>query len=411
MSQPEAASAPVFDPYSEDYWNGAYGTYKRLRDEAPIYHNEARNFWALSRYEDVHEGLRDFTTFKSGSGIVLTQLNTPGFDSERDFPGFIIGTDPPTHTELRGLVKRSFSPRAIEQLESAVRKSVQTHMARIAEMDEFDLCKDFADRVPADVMYDLMGVPEADRDMVFQYNEDFNDVGEPSAEQVAPTERHLNGQMNMVGYVIELAERKRANPEDDLITEIIGKAIQRPDGTSSPLGPFEIGGLLLTILGAGVETTTKMMAAGVVAFHRNPAQWQKILDDSDKIPGAIEEIGRYDPPLHLMGRRSTTDVTLHGVTVPAGSNFLMLIGAANRDDRAYEDPDRFDIERVITKAPLTFGFGAHLCLGAALARMEMRVAIEEIRLNWPKFEIDESALVRARNPNTAGFSSVPMSVR
>jgi cytochrome P450 len=215
----------------------------------------------------------------------------------------------------------------------------------------------------------------------------------------------------MVQYVIELAERKRANPEEDLISEIVEKVIDRGDGEPSPLGPFEIGGFLLTVLGAGVETTTKMMAAGVVAFHRHPDQWQKILDDPSKIPGAIEEIGRYDPPLHLMGRKTTREVTIHGVTVPEQSNFLMLIGAANRDERAYEKPDLFDIERTITKAPLTFGFGAHLCVGAALARMEMRVALDEIRQRWPKFEIDESALGRARNPNTAGYSNVPMAVR
>ena len=404
------ADALVFDPYSDVYWNGAYATYKRLRDEAPVYRNERRNFWALSRYDDVHEALRDHGTYSSAQGILLNQLNTDGFNSERDFPGFVIGTDPPVHTQLRGLVSRSFSTRAIAQLETAVRKSVRTHMERIADLDEFDLCSELADRVPADVMYDLMGVPEADRARVFQYNEDFNDVGDASAEDMPPSERHISGQLNMVQYVIELAERKRAHPEDDLITEIINKVIDRPDGSSSGLQPLEIGGFLLTVLGAGVETTTKMMAAIMVAFHRYPDQWQRVLDDPDRIPGAVEEVGRFDPPIHYMGRKTRRDVTVQGVSVPAGSNFLLLLGAANRDDRIYEDADRFDIGRVMPRAPLTFGFGAHLCVGAALARMEMRVAIEEIRAAWPKFSIDETRLQRARSFNTAGYTSVPMSV-
>jgi cytochrome P450 len=265
--------AVEFDPYSEDFWNGAYDTFRRLRDEAPLYRNERRNFYALSRYEDVHEALRDHQTYSSASGVILNQLNTPGFSSERDFPGFIIGTDPPLHTQLRGLVSRSFSSRAIAGLEPAVRQSVRRYLDHIAELDQFDLCAELADRYPAEVMYDLMGVPPEDRARVFQYNEDFNDVGEATAEDVPPSERHVSGQLNMVQYVMELAEQKRAHPQDDLISEIIVKEIERPGGGTGPLEPMEIGGFLMTLLGAGVETTTKLLANLIVAFHRHPDQW------------------------------------------------------------------------------------------------------------------------------------------
>lgn len=214
----------------------------------------------------------------------------------------------------------------------------------------------------------------------------------------------------MFRYVAELAALKREHPADDLISEIVQKSVVRPNGVSEPLEAAELGGFLLTVLGAGVETTTKMLAAAMVAFSRHPDEWRKLLADPSKIPQAVEEIGRYDPPLHYMGRKSTLDVTLHGVTVPAGSNVLLLIGSANRDERAFPDPDRFDIERALTKLALTFGSGPHTCLGAALARLEMRVALEEICLEWPEFEIDESGLRRARTFNTAGFTRVPISV-
>jgi cytochrome P450 len=410
MASRAVSAAVEFDPYSEDFWNGAYDTFRRLRDEAPVYRNDRRDFFALSRYEDVHEALRDHGTYSSASGVILNQLTTPGFNSQRDFPGFVIGTDPPLHTQLRGLVSRSFSARAVADLEEAVRRSVRHHMDRIEEAPSFDLCADFADRVPADVMYDLMGVPEEDRARVFGYNEDFNDVGDATAEANPPSERHLSGQLNMVQYVIELAERKRAEPKDDLISEIIQKTIDRPGGPSGPLEPMELGGFLLTLLGAGVETTTKMLANIVVAFHRHPAEWQKVLDDPAKIPAAVEEIGRYQPPIHLMGRRTTREVVLHDVTIPEGSNVLLLLGAANRDERVFPDPDAFDIDRVVARAPVTFGFGIHLCVGAALARQEVRVAVEEIRNRWPKFTIDEANLKMARNYNTVGFTSVPMRI-
>lgn len=403
-------SGMEFDPYSEDYWNGAYDTYRMLRDEAPLYRNDRRNFWALSRYVDVHEAFRDFKTFVSGQGIMLDQLNTDGFNSEESFPGFVIGTDPPTHTELRGLVNRSFSARSVELMEEAVRKIVRHHLERLEGEREFELCAEFANRVPADVLYNLMGVPEADRDRVYAYNEDFNDVGEPGDTGSPPSERHLSGQLNMVQYVCELAEYKRQNPGDDMITEIIDKSIVRRNGEEGPLNQLELGGFLLTVLGAGVETTTKMLAGAMVAFHRNPAEWRKILDDPGKIPAAVEEVGRYDPPLHYMGRKAIRDVTIHGVTVPAQSNFLLLGGAANRDERVYPEPDRFNIDREMPKPPLTFGFGPHLCLGAALARLEMRVALEEIAAAWPRFEVDEAGLERARSFNTAGYTKVPLSV-
>ena len=399
-----------FDPYSDDYWNGAYTTYRWLRDEAPVYRSDRRDFWALSRYEDVHAALLNSATFSSAQGIMLDQLNTPGFSSERDLPGFLIGTDPPLHQQLRSLVNRSFSARTVESLEGAVRKAVRKYLDRLSGQSEFDFCAEFANRVPAEVLYDFMGVPEADRDLVFSYNEDWNDVGEPGAEGSPPSERHVQGAANMFRYVAEVAALKREHPADDLISEIVQKSIVRPNGVSGPLEAAELGGFLLTVLGAGVETTTKMLAAAMVAFSRHPDEWRKLLADPSKIPQAVEEIGRYDPPLHYMGRKSTLDVTLHGVTVPAGSNILVLIGSANRDDRAFPDPDRFDIERALTKLPLTFGSGPHTCLGAALARLEMRVALEEICIEWPEFEIDESGLRRARTFNTAGFTRVPISV-
>lgn len=399
-----------FDPYSEDYFNGAYETYRWMRDEAPVYRNERLTFWALSRYEDVLDAFRDARTFISGRGVLLDQLNTPGFQAGENLPGFFISYDGREHTRLRNLAVASFTPKGVVALEHPVRRAARKYLDSLGDRPEFDFVEDFAMRFGAEVLHDLVGIPDADREFVLATALDFDSAGDEGEPAVLFNDRHVQGMIKMLEYVNNLVQEKRKHPADDLMTRMLHTRVVDENGVEQMMTDAEMCGYMLLMLVAGVETVMKMMAAGIVAFHHNPDQWRKILDDPTKIPAAIEEIGRYDPPVHYIGRKSSRDVTYYGVTIPADSNFLLVTGAANRDNRVFENPDAFDIDRTMTKKPLTFGFGPHLCLGAHLARLETRVALEEIRTRWPHFEIDESRLVRARSFNSCGFRSVPFVV-
>jgi len=215
----------------------------------------------------------------------------------------------------------------------------------------------------------------------------------------------------LMQYFFALAQERRERPCDDMITRMTQSSYVDDDGVEQRLTDQEMAAYLLQTMNAGVETTTKLLAGLMVSLHHHPDQWQKILDDPAKIPAALEEQGRLEAPVQFIGRRATADVTLHGVTIPAGSNVLLLMGSANRDERAFPDPDRFDIDRPLKPAPTTFGGGPHNCLGIHLARAEGRLAVEAIRERWPHFDVDVSGLERARGFHVFGWSKVPISVR
>jgi cytochrome P450 len=221
----------------------------------------------------------------------------------------------------------------------------------------------------------------------------------------------INAMQELMQYFLGLTHEKREHPRDDMITRMTQSFYVDDDGVEQRLTDQEMAAYLLQTMAAGVETTTKLLAGALVSLHRNPTEWEKILESPGKIPAALEEQGRLEAPVQFLGRKSTADVTLHGVTVPAKSNVLLLIGSANRDDRVYPDPDRYDIDRVLEPTPMTFGGGPHLCIGVHLARLEGQMAMEAIRERWPRFDIDEAGLERARGFHVFGWSRVPVSVR
>jgi cytochrome P450 len=208
----------------------------------------------------------------------------------------------------------------------------------------------------------------------------------------------------------ELIQSKRQNLTEDIVSRILTSSFVDDDGIEQRLSDAEISAYLLQLTSAGIETTTKLMAGCLVALQRNPAEWQKVVADPGLIPKALEEAGRYEAPVQFLGRKSTKEVTLHGVTIPAGSNVLMMIGSANRDDRVYEDADRFIADRVMAKPPITFGFGPHTCLGVHLARLEAKIALTEVVKRWPDLRLDEDNLVRVRGFHVFGWQNVPVSV-
>jgi cytochrome P450 len=213
----------------------------------------------------------------------------------------------------------------------------------------------------------------------------------------------------LMQYLGGLVQDKRANPGDD-ITSRLFEASYLEDGVEQRLNDSEMCMYLLLLLSAGTETTAKLVAGAAVALYRNAEQWAKVLADPSLIPAAVNEAGRYESPVQFLGRKTTTAVTLHGTTIPADSNVLLLMGSANRDERVYPDPDRFDIEREFARPPLTYGWGAHLCLGMHLARLEAQAALEEIRLRWPDYTVDESGLERLRGFHVFGWGKVPVTV-
>ncbi|HZJ27730.1 MAG TPA: cytochrome P450 [Acidimicrobiia bacterium] len=389
-----------FDPFSSDFFDDPYETYRWLRDHAPVYRNERYGFWALSRYDDVVAAHRDWETFSSSHGVTIDQL----IDERRTtVDESIIFLDPPEHERLRRLVSRVFTPKAMADLEPLVRTLVRGHADAIGDATSFDLVADLAAPFPVEVISTILGVPEPDRQQIRHWADEML-RREPDNPQ--PTQAGMEAGLHMIAYLLDLTAEKRAHPTDDMLSQLILADVPDDDGGTYRLTDGEVASFGTLLAAAGSETVTKLIGSGAVLFAQHPDQWEKVLADPDALGGAIEEILRYWAPSQYQGRFTHSAVTLHGVTIPADSPVLLITGAANHDERAYADPDRFDIDRPL-QLSLGFGHGIHSCLGAALARLESRVAFEEIRQRWPRYTIDEAGLRRVQMANVAGFCNVP----
>ena len=385
-----------FDPYSDVFFNDPYEVYRRLRDEAPVYRNDHYGFYALSRYEDVADAHRDWRTFTSTQGITIDMLTEPGTSELlKAARGSIIFMDPPDHDRMRNLVSRVFTPKAVADLEPMIRDLVRKYLDPL-DGEGFDIVADFSGPFPVEVISVILGVPEADRQQIRHWTDTMltRAPGEPK-----PTAAGIEAALNIGLYIHGLAVEKRQRPADDMLSGLI----------AAGLSDDEVAGFALLLAGAGSETVTKLIGNGMVLFARNPDQWGKVTADRTQLVPATEEILRYWAPSQYQGRWSTAETEWHGVTIPAEQPVLLITGAANRDERAYPDPDRFDVERPL-KLNVGFGHGIHTCLGAALARLESRVAFDEIANRWPRFEVDEASCRRVNMSNVAGYSSVPVRV-
>jgi cytochrome P450 len=396
-------SEPVeFDPFSDAFFNDPYDLYRRLRDEAPVWFSEKYGFYALSRFADVLAAHRDWETFSSAHGIELFTLSK---DPE-EVASFrsIIMMDPPEHDRFRALVSRVFTPRAVSSLEPMVRAVVRSYLEPLNDLDTFDAVADFAGPFPVDVISAMMGVPEGERQQIRHWIDD-SLVREQG--QIAPSPRNEEAIIAAGGYFYNLAVTKRTKPGDDMLSRLTQVTVDRGDGEQTGLDDIEITGFATLLGGAGAETVTKLVGNAVVLFGRNPDQWRKIAEDPEKIPRAVDEVLRYWPPSQYQGRYSKQTRELEGGTVPAGYPVLLITGAATRDERAFENPDVFDVERT-PGITIGFGHGTHSCLGAALARMEGRIALEELLARWHELQIDEAGLKRVNMANVAGYSNVPV---
>lgn len=396
------ADSVEFNPFSQEFFDGAYDTYRRLRDEAPVYYNAQWDFWALSRYDDVAPATKDHETYSSAKGATLDMVKA--HDDAIPVPKVIISMDPPEHQKMRKLVSNVFTPRAITSLESMVHEKVYE---RIEALDpwSFDVVADFSALFPNDVITTMLGVPKEDRDQIRHW---VDLLLERHPGEIAVPATGFEASMNTGIYYYNLIRDRRAAPQDDMISRLIETEIER-DGQVEKLTDVDIAGFATLLGGAGAETVTKLIGNAIVAFADFPDQWQKLRDDRSKIPAAVEELLRFEAPSQYQVRTAMRDVTLHGTTIPAGSAVLLVTGSATRDERMFPDPDRLDIDRERKMGfNLALGYGIHSCLGAALARMEGRIALEALLHLIPEYEVDRAGLRRVAMANVCGWSNVPV---
>ncbi len=399
------STAVEFDPFSDEYFNDPSEVYRRLRDEAPVFFSERYGFYALSRFADVLAAHRDWEALSSAHGV---DLNSMSMDPEV-VAGFrsIIMMDPPEHDRLRALVSRVFTPRAVTALEPMIREVIGAALDALDGATELDAVADFSAHFPVEIISRMLGVPEGHRQKIRE-RLDLSLHREPGRMDFTPEGEQA--MMENGAYFYELSVDKRRHPGDDMISRMTQVTVDRGDGVETGLDDVEIAGFAGLLGGAGAETVTKLVGNAVVLFAQQPDQWQKILDDPEKIPRAVDEILRILPPSQYQGRYSVADREFEGGTIPAGFPVLLITGAATRDPRAFERPDEFDVERA-PGISIGFGHGTHACLGAALARMESRVAIEEMARRWRHWEVDEAGLRRVHMSNVAGYSHVPVRVK
>jgi cytochrome P450 len=398
-------TAVEFDPFSEVFFDDPYDVYRRLRDEAPVYFNEGYGFYALSRFADVMAGHKDWGGLSSAHGLDLWMMSK---DPEiiRSYRS-IITMDPPEHERFRALVSRVFTPRAIKAVEPMAREVIRLYISGIEDRDEFDAVEEFSAPFPVEVISRMLGVPAEDRQQIRHWL----DLGlhrEPG--RMDPTPEGEQAMMESGMYFYNLVTEKRSRRDDDMLSRLTQVTVDRGDGTQTGLDDQEIAGFATLLGGAGAETVTKLVGNAFVLFAEHPDQWRKVCGHAGVIPRAVEEVLRFWAPSQIQGRFSVEELEFEGGTIPPGYPVLLLTGAATRDPRAYDRPDEFDVERAPRVAAIGLGHGVHSCLGAALARMESRIALEEMALRWPHFEVDESGLRRVHMANVAGYSHVPVRV-
>jgi cytochrome P450 len=385
-----------YDPYDVDIDADPYPVFRRLREEAPLYYNEPHDFYAVSRFEDVERGLVDAATYISGRGGILELIKT---NIEMP-PGILIFEDPPTHTIHRGLLSRVFTPKQMNALEPRIRQFCVDSLDRIDGADRFDFVADLGAQMPMRVIGMLLGIPEEDQESIRDYSDESlrTEPGKPQRFSAG----FASGEV-----FAEYIDWRADHPSDDLMTQLLHAEFEDETGTTRRLTRAELLTYLNVIAGAGNETTTRLIgwAGKILADH--PDQRRELVDDPSLVPNAIEEILRFEPPAPHVGRYVARDVELHGRTVPGGSAMLCLVGSANRDDRRYPDGDRFDIHRTIGQQ-LTFGYGIHYCLGAALARLEGRVALEEVLKRFPEWEVDRAHARLAPTSTVRGWETLPV---
>ena len=386
-----------YDPYDVDIDNDPYPTWTRLRDEAPLYRNDELDFYALSRWDDVRPALFDWESYRSGRGTVL-EIVKAGIEIP---PGILLFEDPPIHDAHRAVMSRVFTPRRMLALEPLVRGYCVRALDALLGRDEFDVIGEFGVEIPLRTIGFLFGIPEADQDA---YRKSTDEAINTDGTPVAFDQSTLDAVLSVLADYVDWRAR---NPSDDLMTELLNAEVDEPDGSRRPLTRDEVITYASMVAGAGNETATRLIGFTMQLLAQHPDQRRLLVEDPSLIPAAIEEILRMESPSPAQARYVQHDVEVHGTIVPEGSIMLLLNGAANRDERHWTNPDRFDVHRA-EGAHLSFGYGLHFCLGAALARLEGSVALEEILRRWPEWDVDIERGQMAHTGSVRGWGYLPV---
>jgi cytochrome P450 len=399
---------PYYDPYDAEIDADPYPVWKRLRDEAPLYYNERYDFYALTRFADVLEASLEWQTYSSARGTVLEMIDTAAPDAESALAdaglGMIIFLDPPDHDDLRRIVSRAFTPRRVRTLETRARELCAAFLDPERDGDGFDYVEVLAAKIPTMVIGALLGIPDEDQDMLRKWIDAMMrlDDGDP---KIAGEKLEAVG--NIGPYIEQLVDQRRRTPKDDLLSEMLAADLERSDGSRRKLDHREVTAFFTLLEFAGSETTARLLGWMAVLFARHPEQRALLVRDQSLIPNAVEELLRYEPPSPIQARFVTRDAEWYGQKLPARSKVALLTGAAGRDEREYPDPDTFDVTRSFDRH-VSLGFGVHYCLGAHLARLEARVAIEETLARFPTWDVDESEVELVHTSTVRGPAHVPI---
>lgn len=396
----ETTQALEYDPYSYEIDADPYPVYRHLIEERPLYYNERLDFYAVTRFDDCLQAFIEWETYSSARTTVLEMM-----DGEAGGGPLMIFMDPPRQTRLRNLVNKAFTLRRIGELEPAIRKIATDYLDAIVGRGDgrCDIVREFTAKLPMDVISTLLGIPESDRDDVRGWSNDVlhRDPGNPGM-----TERGMRAGAKLSEYFVRALDERRRAPRDDIMTLLTQAEIEDEDGRHR-LTDVEIRAFFTLLATAGNETVTKLLGTAYYWLAENPDQRKRLVDDPSLCRNAVEETLRYDPPSQYQGRTLTRETEIAGGRVPKDAKLLILNGASGRDPRKFDDPDRFDVGRDID-LHLGFGYGRHFCLGASLARLESRIALEELLARIPEYGVDASGIERMHSSNVRGFAGLPL---
>lgn len=393
-------SSVYYDPYDVEINADPYPTYARLRDEAPIYHNERYDFWLLSRHEDVQKALVNWRVFTSTHSDILDIIK-----ANITLPkGVVMFEDPPVHTAQRGLLSRVFTPKRMAQLEDQVRRYCISCLDPLVGSDGFDIITELGTMLPMRVIGMLLGIPEQDQ-VAVRNKTDENLRTKPGKPMVIVEDAVANGEM-FADYI----DWRAQHPSDDLMTVLLNAEFEDDTGATRTLTRQEVLTYTSVLAGAGNETTGRLIGwlAKVLAEH--PDQRRAVVEERALLANVIDETLRFEPTGHAIARYVIEEIEYYGATVPAGSPILLSMASANRDPRRFENPDIYDIYRKDVQH-LTFGYGLHFCLGSHLARLEGRVALDELLNRWPEWDVDYSGIRLAPTSTVRGWERMPIIVR
>jgi cytochrome P450 len=393
-----ATDADVYyDPYDFEIDSDPYPIWKRLRDERPLYHNDRYDFYALSRFDDVERCSVDWRTYSSAKGTVIEFIK-----ANIEVPGSIIFEDPPAHDLHRGILSRVFTPKKMNAIEPKVREFCARTLDPLVGSGGFDFIADLGAQMPMRTIGMLLGIPEQDQEKI----RDRIDAG-LRLDEGAPPDIDERMATDQAGAFADYLDWRAENPSDDLMTELLLAEFEDETGTQRRLTRDEVLAYVNLLAAAGNETTTRLIGWTGKVLAEHPDQRQELVADRSLVPHAIEELLRYESPSPVQARYVTKDVEHYDEKVPAGSVMVLLTASANRDERRFPDADRFDIHRHIDHH-VTFGYGIHFCLGAALARLEGRVALDEVLQRFPTWEVDWDNAVQARTSTVRGWERLPV---